>query len=60
MYFLTKLGCGGNVIQTKNRSADVLRALLFRGYFANNLLIGGGNTSQNRTIFDTTRAFASH
>lgn len=32
----------------------------FKALFAENLLIGGGDTPRNRTIFDTTRAFAWH
>lgn len=36
------------------------KVTLFRGYFAKNLLIGGGDTSQIGTVFDTTRAFAWH
>lgn len=43
--------------KTVRRRSEVM---YFKALFAKNLLIGGGNTSQIGTVFDTTRAFAWH
>ena len=43
--------------KTGRRRSEVM---YFKALFAKNLLIVGGDTPRNRTIFDTTRAFAWH